>query len=170
MHLVTVPHPGAPRDLLWQRFCGVFGIDPASLTEGTNRENQSLGVPETALVRRLNERLQDVLPNERYRQFVREHLVHQTLSRGQTSARLSVPPDVYAWAAGVSREWRDAIAARGYDVVGDLDELLAARARCRGSTPTGRTRSRSPRSASRDSTRWCARRPGSATSRSSCTG
>jgi hypothetical protein len=124
VHLVTVPHPGAPRNLLWERFSGVFGIDPASLTAGTNRENPSLGVPETSLVRRLNERLRDVLPNERYRQFVREHLVHQTLSQGQTSARLSVPPDVFDWAAGVSREWRDALATKGYDVVGDLDELL----------------------------------------------
>ena len=27
VHLVTVPHPGAPRDLLWERFAGVFGIE-----------------------------------------------------------------------------------------------------------------------------------------------
>ena len=53
-------------------------------------------------MRRLNERLKDVVPNERYRQFVREYLVHQTLSRGQTSARLSVPPDVFAWADELS--------------------------------------------------------------------
>ncbi len=124
VHVVTVPHPGAPRDLLWERFMGVLGIEPASLVEGTGRENPSLGVPETALVRRLNERLEDVVPNERYRQFVREYLVHQTLSRGQTSARLSVPPDVFAWADELSRSWRDTLAARGYDVVGDLEELV----------------------------------------------
>ena len=28
--------------------------------------------------------------------------MHQTLSRGQTSARLSVPPDVFAWADELS--------------------------------------------------------------------
>ena len=126
VHVVTVPHPGAPRDLLWERFMGVLGIEPTSLVEGTDRENPSLGVPEVALVRRLNERLKDVVPNERYRQFVREYLVHQTLSRGQTSARLSVPPEVYAWADELSRSWRDILTARGYDVVGDLDELVPA--------------------------------------------
>jgi hypothetical protein len=126
VHVVTVPHPGAPRDLLWERFMGVLGIEPTSLAEGTDRANPSLGVPETALVRRLNERLRDVVPNERYRQFVREYLVHQTLSRGQTSARLSVPPDVFAWADELSRSWRDHLSARGYDVVGDLDELVPA--------------------------------------------
>jgi hypothetical protein len=128
VHVVTVPHPGAPRDLLWERFMGVLGIEPTSLVEGTDRENPSLGVPETALLRRLNARLKDVVPNERYRQFVREYLVHQTLSRGQTSARLSVPPDVFAWADELSRSWRDNLVARGYDVVGDLDELVPAAA------------------------------------------
>jgi hypothetical protein len=126
VHVVTVPHPGAPRDLLWERFMGVLGIEPTSLAEGTDRANPSLGVPETALVRRLNERLRDVVPNERYRQFVREYLVHQTLSRGQTSARLSLPPDVFVWADELSRSWRDHLSARGYDVVGDLDELVPA--------------------------------------------
>jgi hypothetical protein len=124
VHVVTVPHPGAARDLLWHRFAEVFGVDPDSLPEGNNRENQSLGVPETALVLALNTRVNDVVRNERYRQFVRELLVHQTLSRGQTSPRLSVPPDVYDWAAGLSREWSEEIGRRGYDVVGDLDDLV----------------------------------------------
>ncbi|MCW2758448.1 MAG: hypothetical protein JWO46_2194 [Nocardioidaceae bacterium] len=126
VHLVTVPQPGAPRDLLWKRFAAALGIDPTSLVEGTNRDNPSLGVPETALVRRLNEQVNDVVPNERYRQFVREYLVHQTLSRGQTSARLSVSPEVYAWAADLCRSWVEEIRRRGYDVVGDLDDLLPA--------------------------------------------
>jgi hypothetical protein len=124
VHVVTVPHPGAPRDLLWHRFAGVFGIDPDSLPEGTNRDNPSLGVPETALLLRLNRQVNDLVPNERYRQFVRELLVHQTLSRAQTSHRLSVPPDVFTWAEELSRSWVAEIAQRDYDVAGDLDELV----------------------------------------------
>jgi len=50
--------------------------------------------------------------------------VHQTLSRGQTSARLSVPPEVFAWAEELSLTWVAEIAKRGYDVVGDLDDLV----------------------------------------------
>ncbi|MEP6817245.1 MAG: hypothetical protein ABI873_17025, partial [Marmoricola sp.] len=91
-----------------------------------NRDNPSLGVAETALVLRLNAQVNDVVGNERYRQFVRELLVHQTLSRGETSSRLSVPPDVFAWAEGLSRSWAAEIGRRGYDVVGDLDDLAPA--------------------------------------------
>lgn len=124
VHVVTVPHPGAPRNQLWHRFAEVFGLDPGSLPESTNRDNPSLGVPETALVLRLNAQINDVVPNEHYRQFVRELLVHRTLSRGQTSQRLSVPAPVFAWAEELSRSWAAEIGARGYDVVGDLEDLV----------------------------------------------
>ena len=79
VHLVTVPPPGSSPTLLWERFAGLFGIDPEEF-KPTNRANTSLGVPESAMVRRLNERLNDVLPNHHYRTFVRELLVHQNLS------------------------------------------------------------------------------------------
>ena len=123
VHVVTVPQPGGPRELLWQRFATVLGIDPASLPEAGDRANVSLGVPEAALVLRLNEQLNDVLPNERYREQVREHLVHQTLARGSRSPRLLLPPEDAAWAADLGRQWAATIAERGYDVVGDLADL-----------------------------------------------
>ena len=78
-------------------------------------------------MRRLNQRINDVVPNERYRQFVREYLVHQTLSRGSSSPRLSVPPEVFEWAEGIGHEWTATLAERGYDVVGDLADLLPRR-------------------------------------------
>ena len=28
LHLITVPRPGNPPELLWQRFCAVVGLDP----------------------------------------------------------------------------------------------------------------------------------------------
>ena len=123
VHVVTVPRPGSDPELLWQRFAHVFGLDPAAYTS-TGRTNPSLGVPETALVRRINERVNNgVLANEDYRQFVRELLVHRTLSHRVGSPRLALPPDVRAWAAGLSETWIDLLAARGYDVVGDLADL-----------------------------------------------
>lgn len=123
VHVVTVPPPGAPKDLLWQRFCAVLGVDDTEFSAQGERANPSLGVPETALVRRLNVLLKPVLPNHHYRHLIREVLVHQNLSKRRGSARLALPPDAYEWAAGLSRGWAQEIAARGYDVVGDLDEL-----------------------------------------------
>jgi hypothetical protein len=124
VHLVTVPKPGAPRDLLWQRFAGVFGIDPKVFQPESGRTNPSLGVPEVALVRRINERVNGgVLANHHYREFVRELLAHNSLSRRTGSARLALPPDVRVWACEVSEAWIERLGKAGYDVVGSLDEL-----------------------------------------------
>ncbi len=82
VHVVTVPPPGSSPTLLWERFAGLFGIDPTEFTP-SDRANASLGVPESAMVRRLNERLNDVLPSHHYRSLVREMLVHRNLSTRQ---------------------------------------------------------------------------------------
>ena len=124
VHLVTVPPPDAPRELLWQRFAAVLGLDPESLDRDTDRSNPSLGVPETALIRRVNERVnRGVLGGDPYRALVRELLAHQTLSERTGSARLSLPDYAQEWAAELSERWIAALAERKYDVVGSLDEL-----------------------------------------------
>lgn len=124
VHLVTVPKPGQPRGLLWERFSSVLGLDAAALTPDTTRANASLGVPETALVRRINMQVnRGVLRNEDYRELVRELLVHRTLSLRTDSPRLGLPPDVRAWAVDLSEQWVGLLSKRGYDIRGSLDEL-----------------------------------------------
>jgi hypothetical protein len=123
VHLVTVPPPGSSPTKLWERFAGLFGIDPTEFVP-TARANASLGVPESAMVRRLNLRVNDVLPNHHYRRFVREILVHKHLSGRPGSPRLSLPEDAYQWAEALGRSWVSELALRGYDVVGDLDDLV----------------------------------------------
>lgn len=125
VHLVTVPAAGSAPLLLWERFAGVFGLDPGRFAPGS-RTNASLGVPEAALLRRLNEQLRDVVPSRLYRPLVRELLVHQSLATSRASARLTVPPEVWQWANAVSRSWVKELSGREYDVVGDLAELIPA--------------------------------------------
>ena len=129
VHLITVPPPGSAPEILWHRFAGVLGIDTGRYRPADQPANASLGVPEAALVRRVNARLSGKLPNHHYRTFVRELVVHRNLSRDKASARLSLPADAHEWAIGLSRSWVAEIALRGYDVVGSLDELLSAEAR-----------------------------------------
>jgi hypothetical protein len=126
IHLVTVPPSGAPRDLLGQRFARAFGLEPDAFAVEDTRTNPSLGVAEAAVVRRLNEQVDEIVPNPHYRAIVREALVHRHLSADRRSAPLSVPPDVWTWAAELSRQWVAELALRGYDVIGDLDDLLPA--------------------------------------------
>jgi hypothetical protein len=126
VHLITVPQRGAPRDLLWKRFTAVLGLDDVELRLESDRANPSMGVPETALVRRINARVNNgVLPNEDYRLLVRELLAQRTLSRRSGSPRLALPPDVRPWARRLSESWVAELAERRYDVTGSLDELLA---------------------------------------------
>jgi len=126
VHLVTVPPAGSPPDLLWQRFSRVLDLDPAQFPLDDLRTNPSLGVAEVAVVRRLNEEVAERLPNHHYRAIVREALVHRSLSHDRRTAKLSLPKDVWEWAATLGDEWVLELASRGYDVVGDLDDLRPA--------------------------------------------
>jgi hypothetical protein len=123
IHLVTVPSPGGAPDLLWKRFSQAFGFEGIDLVLEDERLNPSLGVPETALIRRINRAANRVLEPADYRPLVRELLAHQTLSRRVLSPRLALPPAQVPWV----REREDAFVAeverRGYDVVGDLHDL-----------------------------------------------
>ncbi|TYL52046.1 hypothetical protein FXB39_06490 [Nocardioides sp. BGMRC 2183] len=123
VHVVTVPPPGSAPGLLWDRFIEAFGLTGIDLDLGNDRSNPSLGVPETALIRRINQSMNATLAPPDYRPLVRELLAHQTLSQRRDSARLSLPPDLHPWVRDREASWVEAIAERGYRVVGDLDEL-----------------------------------------------
>ena len=126
IHLVTVPPAGGPSQLLWKRFSVAFGLDGIDLDLEGERSNPSLGAPETALVRRINKAANRELNPGDYRPLVRELLAHQTLSRRTRSPRLALPPDVHPWTQEVTASWIAEIERRGYDVVGDLHDLLGA--------------------------------------------
>ena len=146
VHLVTVPKPGAPRGLLWERFAGVFGIDPAELEPESRRANPSLGVPESALIRRINTQVNGgVLANHHYRELVRELLAHRSLSRRTGSSRLALPPETRSWAVDLSEAWIAELGSRGYDVSAPWRIFARTRTWPRSPTRTHPTRSRSPR-------------------------
>jgi hypothetical protein len=126
VHLVTVPPPGGAPEVLWKRFSQAFGLDGIDLDLEGERHNPSLGVPETTLLRRINRRANAELPPADYRPLVRELLAHQTLSRRTGSPRLALPPDLHPWVQELSASWIAEIEARGYDVIGDLDDLVGA--------------------------------------------
>ena len=126
VHVVTVPPPGAPPTLLWERFADTFGLTGIPLDLQVERVNPSLGVPETALLRRINRTSNKLVEPAHYRPLVRELLAHQALAQRTQSPRLSLPPDVRAWADELARAWVAELRERGYHVVGDLEELLPA--------------------------------------------
>ena len=56
--VVTVPPPGAPRELLWERFCSVLGTSPDGFAPA-RMGNESVGAASTLVIRRVNELLND---------------------------------------------------------------------------------------------------------------
>ncbi len=124
VHLVTVPPPGAPRELLWHRFCEVVGVDPEVATEEPpTGSNVSLGVTAVDVLRRVNGRLRRL--DERppgLRRTVKQVLVNGAL-RADTSPRVSTPEALLPRLAEITDDWVRRIGAAGYDVVGDLDDL-----------------------------------------------
>lgn len=126
VHLITVPPVGSPPGLLWDRFVAAFSLGEVELDLSPDRSNPSLGVPETALLRRLNRVVNRVVSPADYRPLVRELLAHQTLSKRRETARLQLPPAEAAWADQLAARWVAELHARGYHVVGDLAELRSA--------------------------------------------
>ncbi|MGC4113049.1 MAG: hypothetical protein QM747_22050 [Nocardioides sp.] len=126
VHVVTVPPAGGTPELLWKRFVEAFGLDGIHLQLDGERVNPSLGAAETALIRRINRAANEQLEPAFYRPLVRELLAHQTLSRRTRTPRLALPPDVHPWAVELQESWIAEISARGYDVIGDLDDLRGA--------------------------------------------
>jgi hypothetical protein len=128
IHVVTVPPPGASRELLWQRFASVVGIDPdADYTESTDY-NPSLGIVEAAVVRRLNKQLAGKgVPREVYVDLVREVVARDTLAQRPDRIRAVLPERRWPFVERVTAEWRDWLEGAGVDVVGDLSDLQPVR-------------------------------------------
>lgn len=128
VHVVTVPHDRGPNgDELWLRFCRAFGIDPAWAPLDSERDNRSLGMAETSLLRHLNRRLElGVWRDPVYDALVRELLAQEVLvSRNSAPVRLS--PDRYGFAEEQAELWIDWIKGSGVDVIGDVEDLRPRR-------------------------------------------
>ena len=99
---------------------------PTPCARNACRINPSLGSAETTLIRRINRAANEQLEPAYYRPLVRELVAHQTLSRRTGTPRLALPPDAHPWALALEEAWIAEIRARGYDVIGDLDDLRGA--------------------------------------------
>ena len=123
VHVVTCPPPGAPRDLLWDRFCSVVGIDPAGTVWPELGANVSLGVTAVDVLRRVNRALGrlDERPPQ-LRRVLKQSLVNGAL-RADDSPRVTTPERLVPRLTEITEDWVTRIEKAGYDVVGDLAEL-----------------------------------------------
>jgi len=135
VHVVTVPPPGADAGTLWTRFATLLGLDPASFDTTASRSNSSLGLEQAELLRRVNAELGDRVPLPGpYPQLAKNVLAHRLLA-GRPGTRLVLDEAADTFARERSAEIVADLRALGYDVVGDLDELVPAPADAPASIP-----------------------------------
>jgi hypothetical protein len=121
--LVTAPPKGAPSNLLWDRYAGVAGIDPASCSLEVTT-NPSLGLASTLVLRDLNEALaDDPLSRNAYHSRVKRVLAKQGMARHRRDEPTLGLDE--AWVYARSEKEIAALREVGCPVVGDLAELTS---------------------------------------------
>lgn len=123
-HVVTCPRTGAPKELLWERFADAIGLAPdvVDLSQ-VPRRNESLGTAQVALLRDVLVAVGDRLEQPWHSRLAKRWFAQTLLTRGRSDKPVT-PPELSHRLEVVSQYWVDAIAAGGYQVHGDLAELL----------------------------------------------
>ncbi|WP_246861939.1 DUF6752 domain-containing protein [Nocardioides sp. SYSU D00065] len=127
VHVVTVPARSSGTGELWHRFASATGLDAvAGLDLGVERANESLGVVEAELLRRVNGALDGRIRGGRQKSlWLRDLLTHGVLAPlGREPIGLT--PAQAEEAAAQADAAIAAITAAGYRVHGDLDDLRPA--------------------------------------------
>lgn len=128
MHIVTVPKPGTSELVLLERFCRVLDIDPTDLNTEAPASNASLGMVQAELLRRVNVELGDRLPHPRagYREQGKGFLAEMVLGP-QRGAVARLPHRMIDWCEQASRSMIARLSGSGFDIVGDLSDLVPDR-------------------------------------------
>lgn len=124
VHVVTMPGAGKPRDLLWKRFAEVCGFDPSTASLDLPTVNESMGVAEAELLRRVNGGLHDELRNPRdIGRWLRGYLGLEILAQ-RDGEKLRVSASRAAELRERGHAIVEELRGAGYHVVGDLDDLV----------------------------------------------
>ncbi|WP_340537546.1 hypothetical protein [Nocardioides sp. GXZ039] len=131
VHLVITPPGGSGPDVLWRRFCEATGM-PADVVDvaSTPRRNESLGVAQIALLRRvlgeldrIAEAEDDALVQPWYAVVAKRWFAQSVLSTAR-SAKPVAPAPVGERLEAVTRHWIEVVERIGHPVHGDLAELF----------------------------------------------
>lgn len=124
VHVVTVPSGSGRSEELWSRFadaCGLAGVEGLDLS--VERANESLGVVQAELLRRVNKALDGRVQGSRQRSlWIRDVLAHQVLA-GLGREPIGLTDDQLAEARQQAEQAQQAIEAAGYRVHGELADL-----------------------------------------------
>ncbi len=119
---LTLPRPEEPRQTLWLRYATLLGIDPEGCDVSVSAENESLGVVEVELLRRVNADLTGFSSAPDRGNWIRGYLAQGKLVPRGGERFWPSPARVEELSARGNRIV-DEVAAAGYDVIGDVEDL-----------------------------------------------
>jgi hypothetical protein len=125
VHIVTTPRAASPEEL-WRRFAAACSLPSGGFELSVERVNESLGLVEAELLRRINERMRPPITGSReHSVWVRDTLAHSILARLGTEP-IGVTESQLADAVTRAEAATAAILAADYDVQGDLADIAAS--------------------------------------------
>ena len=120
--VITVPPPGAPRELLWERFCSVLRTPPDGFAPA-RMENESVGAASTLVIRRLNELLDEAgLPFPEGTDL-RKGLLAKHVLAARKSSEPAIGLSVAPWVRDHADHLVKALDELGVSLVGSWDDL-----------------------------------------------
>ncbi len=124
IHVVTLPQSGAAAPQpLWSRFAQALGIAPDGFDLDVLRSNPSLSQESAEVLRRLNQALPEDMSWPAYARLVKRRFAVRAQAL-QGGSRLRLPIKHREELMVRSMEIRTGLARGGFDVIGELDDLI----------------------------------------------
>ena len=123
VHVVVLPPAGAPPTALWEQVCEITGVDGAGMDRKATRRNESLGLAEAEAMRRLSDELNQGGLAKSTERLLKSWFAENML-RSSDPEKIVLPASAYPWVVERARGMVEDLAGRGYDVRGDLADLV----------------------------------------------
>jgi hypothetical protein len=122
--LVTVPPSGAPRGLLWERFCEAVRLDPTRY-DSSRTVNESLGAASAEVLRYVSAALEGRETHKQTGRVLKKTLAKSFLnSRKGVEPTLVLPRRLESWAESRSRVLVSDLKTVPAALIGDYDDLM----------------------------------------------
>lgn len=122
--VVTVPPSGAPKGLLWERFCESVRIPPESF-DSSIRANESLGAASAEVMRYVSAAAEDSKISDATKRNLKKVVSKDILAAHKSQEpTLLLPAEFHEWTTKRSREMIEELQALNPTVIGDLEDLV----------------------------------------------
>lgn len=137
VRVITTPPPDSPDDEVWRRLARTVGWTSSTDT-GHERSNQSLGYVEATLMSRFQGAIPPGTPGPQREWIMRQLVAAELLSDRPSPSPILIPEAHRDWIEREAESRRAFLAASGFDIVGDIDELATSDRRFGEVTTDGR--------------------------------